>query len=162
MPQQSTQTNSAHIHTGLLPCHYVDSSSPLGLVIPWASSASSSLLALDGESGRRYLLICPHTCMWFGNAARDCCPSLSYCPDSKPARPFLGNVLPHSLVIRLSVAHIQLFTSLQCVSCGFWYVACVSQIRRHCFLLQSTQSQFKVSRQSLILHTDKIDNVFVV
>lgn len=90
---------------------------PIGLVIPQASSASSFLLALDGESGRRYSLICPHTCMWFGNAARDCCPRLSNCPE--PARPFPGNVLPHSLAIQLFVAHSQLLTSSQCVYCGF-------------------------------------------
>lgn len=64
--KQTVQT-----HTGLLLCYYVDSSSPLGLVISQASSASSSLLALDGAAGRRCLLICPRTCMWFGNAAPD-------------------------------------------------------------------------------------------
>lgn len=106
-----TNKQRRHTHRSA-PCHYVDSSSPLGLVILCASSASSFLLALDGESGSRYSLICPHTCMWFGNAARDCCPRLSYCPDSEPARPFSGNILPHSLAMRHFAVHSQLLPSL--------------------------------------------------
>ena len=132
---------TAQTHTGLIPCHYVDSSSPLGLVIPSACSVSGSLLASDGESGRRCLLICPHTCMWFGNTARDCCPSHSYSPDSEPASPFLGNVLPHSLDIGLFVAHVQLFTSLQCVFLRRFWVR-MGQLCKYCFILKTTHRQF--------------------
>lgn len=57
--------------------------------------------------------------MWFGNAARDCCPGLSYCGASELARPLLSNVLPHSLTIWLSVVHILMLTYEQYVFVDF-------------------------------------------